>query len=78
VRFLSRCIAAVMIGLVRLYQILLGPLLPRVCRFDPSCSRYFIEAVRKYGPFRGGWMGTKRIFRCNPWGGHGYDPVPDP
>lgn len=77
-KFLSRCVAAVMIGLVRCYQILLGPLLPRVCRFDPSCSRYFIEAVRKHGPFRGGWMGTKRILRCNPWGGHGYDPVPDP
>ncbi len=60
---------------VRLYQFLVRPLLPAgVCRFDPSCSDYFILAVRKYGPVRGVLKGGWRVCRCNPLGGHGHDP----
>jgi putative membrane protein insertion efficiency factor len=59
---------------VRLYQVTLSPLLGRHCRFEPTCSHYFIGAVRKYGPLRGTLKGLWRICRCNPWGGSGYDP----
>lgn len=68
--------AAVMIGLIRLYQMTLSPLIGRSCRYTPTCSNYGIEAIRKYGPFKGGWLTIKRILSCNPWGGSGYDPVP--
>ena len=46
------------------------------CRYDPTCSQYSIEALKKYGAFKGGWLGIKRIGSCHPWGGHGHDPVP--
>lgn len=59
---------------VRLYQILLSPLLGRNCRFTPSCSHYFIKAVQKYGPLSGALRGTWRIIRCNPYNPGGYDP----
>lgn len=59
---------------VRAYQYCLSPLLPAACRFTPSCSEYFILAVRKYGPFRGLWKGVCRIGRCHPWHPGGYDP----
>ena len=59
---------------VRSYQICLRPILPTVCRFHPSCSEYFIEAVQKYGPVRGAAKGVYRICRCNPWHPGGYDP----
>lgn len=63
-----------LIAVVRLYQLLLSPLLGRHCRFEPSCSRYLIEAVRKYGAIRGAWRGALRILRCHPWNPGGYDP----
>ena len=59
---------------VRGYQLFIGPWLPKVCRYTPSCSEYFILAVRRHGPVRGCWKGTCRICRCHPWGGHGFDP----
>ena len=59
---------------VRFYQLVLGPMLPKVCRFHPSCSDYFIQAVEKYGAIRGSAKGIWRIFRCNPWNRGGYDP----
>jgi putative membrane protein insertion efficiency factor len=59
---------------VRGYQLLLRPILPASCRFTPSCSEYFIGAVRKHGPIRGAWRGVCRIARCHPWHPGGYDP----
>ncbi|QXV64953.1 membrane protein insertion efficiency factor YidD [Mucilaginibacter sp. 21P] len=62
--------------LIKLYQYLISPILPNSCRYTPTCSQYGAEAIKKYGPFKGGWLALKRIARCNPWGGHGHDPVP--
>jgi putative membrane protein insertion efficiency factor len=67
---------AVAIAFVKFYQYCIRPLLPNACRYTPSCSEYSIEAIKKYGAFKGGWLGIKRISRCHPWGKHGYDPVP--
>jgi putative membrane protein insertion efficiency factor len=61
---------------IRLYQWTLSPLLPRACRFAPSCSEYAAEAILTHGPVRGVRLGLRRLGRCHPWGGHGYDPVP--
>ena len=63
------------IGLIRLYQQAISPYLPTMCRFQPSCSQYTAEAVERYGALRGTWLGLKRILRCRPMGGRGYDPV---
>ncbi len=73
---LSRLGSGAMIGTIRFYQGAISPHLPASCRYTPSCSQYGIEAVRKHGPLKGGWLALKRIGRCNPWGGHGHDPVP--
>ncbi len=64
------------IFLVKLYQWIISPWLGNKCRFTPTCSHYSIEALKKYGPVKGTWLTIKRISRCHPWGGHGYDPVP--
>ena len=64
------------IGLIKVYQYTISPLLGASCRYTPSCSQYGIEALKKYGPFKGGYLTVKRILSCNPWGGHGHDPVP--
>lgn len=62
---------------IRLYQILLSPLLgANKCRYQPTCSNYMIQAIEEWGIFKGTWLGLKRIGRCHPWGGHGYDPIP--
>ena len=61
---------------IKLYQILLSPLLGQSCRYHPTCSQYAVEAIEKYGPVKGIWLGIKRIARCHPWGGSGHDPVP--
>lgn len=62
--------------LIKLYQWIISPVLGPKCRYTPSCSQYALEAFKKYGPLKGGWLALKRISRCHPWGGHGYDPVP--
>jgi len=62
--------------LVKMYQFLISPWLSNACRYTPTCSAYTIEALKKYGLFKGFFLSTKRILSCNPWGGHGYDPVP--
>lgn len=64
------------IGLLRLYQLTLSPLLGPVCRFAPSCSSYAVEAVRIHGVVRGGWLTGRRLARCHPWNPGGWDPVP--
>jgi putative membrane protein insertion efficiency factor len=63
------------LAIIRFYQYTISPLLKPSCRFEPSCSQYGIDAVNKYGAFKGSWMSLKRIMRCHPWGGSGYDPV---
>jgi len=77
--FLNRLIAAIFsglfIGIIRIYQWVLSPYLGRQCRYTPTCSVYAAEAIRKYGPLKGGRMAIKRILSCNQWGGSGYDPV---
>jgi putative membrane protein insertion efficiency factor len=65
------------IVLVKIYQWIISPIFPQSCRFTPTCSTYMIEAINKRGPIVGIYLGVKRIIRCNPWGGHGHDPVPD-
>ena len=62
--------------LIRFYQYAISPLLGSSCRYTPTCSQYGVEAIKKYGAFKGGWLTIKRIGRCNPWGSHGHDPVP--
>ena len=61
---------------IRFYQSCISPMLPPACRFTPTCSQYAVEAITVHGPFRGLWLALRRIARCHPWGGSGYDPVP--
>ena len=61
---------------IRFYQRSISPLFPPASRFPPTCSQYAIEAIDKHGPVKGLWLAIKRISRCHPWGGSGYDPVP--
>jgi putative membrane protein insertion efficiency factor len=63
-------------GIIRFYQACLSPALPSSCRYFPSCSEYAHEAVERWGVWRGAWLTLRRVVRCRPWGGHGYDPVP--
>ncbi|MBP5572441.1 MAG: membrane protein insertion efficiency factor YidD [Bacteroidales bacterium] len=73
----KKVLAAPFILLIKFYQICISPLKGGpTCRFTPTCSQYALEAFRKYGPFKGFWLSLKRILRCHPWGGSGYDPVP--
>ena len=65
----------ILITLVRIYQAVLSPFLPNACRYTPTCSQYMIEAVQKHGVWKGR-LGLRRLSRCHPWGGSGYDPVP--
>jgi putative membrane protein insertion efficiency factor len=64
------------LALIRLYKIALSPLFAGSCRYTPGCADYMSEAIARYGVLRGGWIGTKRLCRCHPFGGHGFDPVP--
>lgn len=64
------------ISLIRGYRMLISPLFPPVCRYQPTCSQYMIDAIRQYGVLRGGWLGVRRLLRCHPFHEGGYDPVP--
>lgn len=74
---LKKILIAPFIFLVRVYQTLISPLMPSTCRFQPTCSHYTVEALQKHGLFYGGKLAIKRIFSCHPWGGSGFDPVPE-
>ena len=65
-----------LLALIRVYQKYVSPAFPPRCRFIPTCSQYAVEALKKYGPFKGLYLTVKRLLRCHPWGGSGYDPVP--
>lgn len=73
---LRRLAVTLLVLPIRFYQVAISPHTPPACRFTPTCSQYAIEAIRKHGPFKGLYLAVKRILRCNPWGGSGYDPVP--
>ncbi|HQH19099.1 MAG TPA: membrane protein insertion efficiency factor YidD [Bacteroidales bacterium] len=73
---MKKLASKIFIFFIRLYQLILSPILPKSCRYTPSCSEYGIEAINKYGPFKGGYLTIKRIISCGPWGKSGYDPVP--
>jgi putative membrane protein insertion efficiency factor len=75
-KVIKTLLGSLFLFLIKLYQWFLSPILGASCRFNPTCSQYGIEAIKKYGPFKGGWLTLKRIGRCHPWGKHGYDPVP--
>jgi putative membrane protein insertion efficiency factor len=69
-------LARLLLGLIRVYQLVLSPWLGRACRYQPTCSVYAADAIRRHGAWAGGWMGAARLCRCHPWGGSGYDPAP--
>lgn len=73
---IKKVFSFVFLALIRFYQVAISPLKPPSCRFTPTCSQYAIEAIKKYGPFKGLYLAIRRILRCHPWGGSGYDPVP--
>ncbi|HBX52630.1 MAG: membrane protein insertion efficiency factor YidD [Bacteroidetes bacterium GWF2_33_38] len=73
---MKKLISYILIFFIKIYQFVISPLLHSSCRYTPSCSVYSIEAIKKHGPFKGSYYSAKRIISCNPWGGHGYDPVP--
>jgi len=62
-------------AIITIYQKVISPLLPPKCRYSPTCSEYGLQAIKKYGPWRGGKLTIKRVFSCHPWGGEGHDPV---
>ena len=73
---LRKVLTAPFIFPIWFYRKFVGPYVPKTCRFEPSCSTYALEALRKWGPFKGLYLTVRRLLRCNPWGGSGYDPVP--
>jgi hypothetical protein len=76
VKILLKILSFPFIALIKIYQWTISPLLGPKCRFTPSCSQYGLRAFQKHGPFKGLWLTARRIARCHPWGGSGYDPVP--
>jgi putative membrane protein insertion efficiency factor len=76
IKSLKRILGYIFLIPVYIYKVAISPFTPASCRHTPTCSEYFIEAVKIHGPFKGSWMGLKRLSRCHPWGTSGYDPVP--
>ncbi|MDE5423510.1 membrane protein insertion efficiency factor YidD [Ancylomarina sp. DW003] len=75
-RALRKGILFIMILPIRFYQMFISPMTPSACRYTPTCSTYAMQALKTHGPFKGSYLAIKRILSCNPWGGHGHDPVP--
>lgn len=75
-KIVLRILSLPFIFLIKFYQWVISPMIGPKCRYTPTCSHYTLEAIKKYGPLKGTWLGIKRISRCHPWGGSGYDPVP--
>lgn len=75
-RFILKLLGYPIVGLVYFYKYAISPLTPASCRHTPTCSTYMIEAIKIHGPFKGFWLGIRRLSKCHPWGTHGYDPVP--
>ena len=73
---MRKLLTALLLLPIRFYRAYISPLKPPSCRFTPTCSQYAMEAILKHGPFKGFYLSVRRILRCHPWGGHGYDPVP--
>ncbi|MFN5324603.1 MAG: membrane protein insertion efficiency factor YidD [Bacteroidota bacterium] len=73
---MKRIVIKIATAPIRLYRKFISPILPPSCRYVPTCSEYGLQAIEKHGPLRGGWLTLRRILSCNPWGGHGHDPVP--
>ena len=73
---LLRLLSLVLLVPIRFYQLVISPLTPPSCRFTPTCSEYARQAILKHGPFKGLYLAIRRLLRCHPWGGSGYDPVP--
>jgi putative membrane protein insertion efficiency factor len=69
-------VTRLLVALLRVYQWTVSPVLGPACRFEPTCSRYAIEAISSHGPARGVWLGVRRVLRCHPFRAGGYDPVP--
>ncbi|MGQ1785203.1 MULTISPECIES: membrane protein insertion efficiency factor YidD [unclassified Saccharicrinis] len=74
--YIKAAVVFILIIPIKIYQLTISPLLGASCRYTPTCSTYSIQALKKYGPIKGTYLAIKRIMRCNPWGGHGHDPVP--
>lgn len=77
IKFIRRVIVFILLIPIRFYQRCISPLTPPRCRYTPTCSQYAVEALQKHGPLKGLWLAIRRLLRCHPWGGFGYDPVPD-
>ncbi|MDD2961178.1 MAG: membrane protein insertion efficiency factor YidD [Muribaculaceae bacterium] len=73
---MRRLLSNILLLPIYFYRAAISPMFPPSCRYSPTCSQYAIDAIKKYGAFKGLWLAVKRIARCHPWGGSGYDPVP--
>ncbi|WP_198243735.1 membrane protein insertion efficiency factor YidD [methane-oxidizing endosymbiont of Gigantopelta aegis] len=73
---ITKALQFILIKVVRFYQLVISPFFPPSCRYQPTCSEYALDALKQHGPFYGSWLTLKRLLRCQPWGGHGHDPVP--
>ncbi len=77
ISIIKKLFEKIFILFIKFYQLSISPLLGSNCRYNPTCSQYTIDAIKTWGPIKGTWLGAKRISKCHPFGGHGYDPVPE-
>ncbi|HEY4797450.1 MAG TPA: membrane protein insertion efficiency factor YidD [Bacteroidia bacterium] len=74
---MNKIVGIILVKFIKVYKLTLSPFIGNSCRYVPTCSQYGIEAIEKHGAVKGGWLTAKRVCSCHPWGGHGYDPVPE-